>query len=79
MQADFLGQSVDWRDKAELRDADLVFWSGHVGIFLEQDQLLHANAYHMAVTQENFSNAINRIEQSAGKILRVKRLFETKK
>ncbi len=31
---------------------DLVFFPGHVGIMVDNDILLHANAFHMKVTQE---------------------------
>ena len=35
-----------------LRRGDLVFWKGHVGIMRDAEDLLHANAHHMAVAVE---------------------------
>ncbi|MEM1235841.1 MAG: NlpC/P60 family protein [Pseudomonadota bacterium] len=40
---------------------DLVFWKGHVGILLDGETLLHANAHHMAVAIEPLAEAIERI------------------
>ncbi|MEM1375480.1 MAG: NlpC/P60 family protein [Pseudomonadota bacterium] len=43
------------------RRGDLVFWKGHVGVMLDADALLHANAHHMAVTRESLAQAVERI------------------
>lgn len=56
----------DWRDPGVLARGDLVFWKGHVGIMLDADTLLHANAYHMAVAAEPLSGAIERIAKIYG-------------
>lgn len=40
---------------------DLVFWKGHVAIGLGDDQIIHANGYHMAVAIEPLAEAIARI------------------
>jgi cell wall-associated NlpC family hydrolase len=45
-----------------LRRNDLVFWKGHMGIMLDPETLLHANAHHMAVAIEPLDEAIRRIE-----------------
>ncbi len=55
MQAAELGETVDWREGAELSRGDLVFWDGHVGIMTSATDLLHANAHHMAVEVEPFA------------------------
>jgi len=47
--------------EAERRRGDLVFWKGHVGVLLDADTLLHANAHHMAVAVEPLAGAIARI------------------
>lgn len=47
-----------------LRRNDLVFWRGHVGIMLDAETLLHANAHHMAVTAEPLAPAMMRIEEA---------------
>lgn len=62
-----LGQSVDFTNR---KSGDLLFWPGHVGIVLEKDQLLHANAHHMRVAIEPVAQAIERI----GDVRTVKRL-----
>ena len=41
---------------------DLVFWRGHVGMMLDPEWLLHANAHHMAVSSEPLAEAVARIE-----------------
>lgn len=53
-----LGQTTDFEGR---RSGDLLFWPGHVGIVIDGDQLLHANAYHMCVAIEPMMDAINRI------------------
>ncbi len=53
-----LGQSVAYEDR---RAGDIVFWPGHVGIVTQEDQLLHANAYHMCVALEPVTKAVARI------------------
>ncbi len=40
---------------------DLVFWPGHVGLMLDANHLLHANAHHMAVAIEPLADAVARI------------------
>jgi len=44
-----------------LRRGDLVFWTRHVGIMLDTRRLIHANAFHMAVTIEPLVEAEARI------------------
>jgi cell wall-associated NlpC family hydrolase len=53
-----LGVPVDCVD---LRRGDLVFWQGHVGLMLDSERLLHANAHHMAVAIEPLNAAVARI------------------
>jgi len=62
-----LGQSVAFTQR---QAGDLLFWPGHVGIVVEGDVLLHANAYHMCVAQEPVEAAVARI----GEVRTVKRL-----
>jgi hypothetical protein len=45
----------------DLRRGDLVFWKGHVGVMLDAETLLHANAHHMAVAAEPLARAAARI------------------
>lgn len=57
------------------RRGDLFFWKGHVGMMVDQDTMIHANAHHMATAYEPIDKAILRIEaQGDGKVLARKRL-----
>ncbi len=51
---------------------DLVFWKGHVGVMLDSQRLLHANAFHMMVAIEDLSDAVARIEKIAGPVTSIK-------
>lgn len=67
-----LGQPAD---SALLQRNDLVFWEGHVGMMLDTDTLLHANAHHMAVAAEPLGAAIARIgEATSGRPIAYRRL-----
>jgi hypothetical protein len=57
----------------ELECGDLIFWKGHVGVMLDEERLLHANAFHMMVAIESLAEAVERIEKSAGAVTSVKR------
>lgn len=52
---------------------DLIFWKGHVGIMLDEERLLHANAHHMMVVIEPLGEAVERIEKTAGPMTAIKR------
>lgn len=68
-----LGETLS--DDAPLRRGDLLFWKGHVAWVADPDTILHANAFHMAVTFEPMQDAINRIEaQGDGPVTARKRL-----
>ena len=54
---------------------DLFFWKGHVGLAVDADTLLHANAHHMAVASEPVSEALRRIAaREFGQLVAHKRL-----
>jgi cell wall-associated NlpC family hydrolase len=53
---------------------DLIFWKGHVGVMRDNNDLLHANAFHMQVTCEPLDEALVRIEKAAGPVTSVRRL-----
>lgn len=54
---------------------DLYWWAGHIGILVDPDTLLHANAHHMATVCEPLDAAIARIKaQGDGDVLRRARL-----
>ncbi|KZX99176.1 MAG: C40 family peptidase [Sulfitobacter sp.] len=41
---------------------DLLFWKGHVALVVDAKTMIHANAHAMAVSYENITDAIARIE-----------------
>jgi cell wall-associated NlpC family hydrolase len=53
-----LGRPVE---ASALERNDLVFWRGHVGMMLDGERLLHANARDMQVSIESVAEAIARI------------------
>ncbi len=73
------GQSVPVKaDLSGLQPGDLVFWPGHVGMMANESQLVHANAYHMAVVSEPLKTVVERVTPLIGPISSVKRLQERK-
>lgn len=63
--------------EAPLRRGDLLFWNGHVAWVSDPGTLLHANAFQMAVGQEDLQDAIDRIAaQGDGPVTTRKRLEE---
>jgi cell wall-associated NlpC family hydrolase len=48
--------------RADLARGDLIFWSGHVGIMLDPERILHASGFHMAVAVEPLTEAVIRNE-----------------
>lgn len=75
MQFDWCGDAVDdWQQPGRLRRGDLVFWKGHVGIMMDSEQLIHANAFHMATAIEPLSGAVARIAPRYGQPIGVRRI-----
>ena len=76
MQQAALGEPVEIKpDFAGLRRGDLVFWKGHMGVMLDGERLLHANAHHMAVAIEPLLDAEARIRgKEFGPVVAIKRL-----
>ncbi len=58
-QAEALGAGLD--DQAPLRRGDVIFFPGHVGLMVDGERLLHANAHWMAVTIEPLADVIARL------------------
>lgn len=50
---------------AALKAGDLIFWKGHVAMATGPDRIIHANAHHMKVVEEDRATAVARIEASA--------------
>lgn len=63
-QAQAIGEAV--ADTSDLRRGDIVFFPGHVGIMTGPDLLLHANAFHMMVTEEPLAEVVARGAQITG-------------
>jgi cell wall-associated NlpC family hydrolase len=75
MQEAALGTVVSTAsDHANLKRGDLVFWTGHVAIVRDRANLLHANAFHMAVAVEPIADAIARIRYGGSEITSVRRM-----
>lgn len=75
MQFSWCGQAIDgWKQPGALSRGDLVFWKGHVGIMLDADTLLHANAHHMATAKESFTGAVERIAKIYGEPIGARRI-----
>lgn len=64
MQADSLGKELP--TGTEFRRNDLLFWKGHIALVTGPDTMIHANAFHMAVTVEPIKTAIARTENQGG-------------
>ncbi|MEE9314272.1 MAG: NlpC/P60 family protein [Rhizobiaceae bacterium] len=60
MQAASIGDVLD-TDFTDLKRGDLVFWKGHVGMMMDQKNLLHSNGNTMNVAIEDLAGAIKRI------------------
>lgn len=62
-------QATLGRELAEdeaLARGDAVFWRGHVGLMVDGETLIHANAHAMAVAYEPLAEAVARIEAAGG-------------
>lgn len=74
MQHDTLGRLL--AEDAPLQRGDLVFWKGHVGMMVDGETMIHANAHHMAVVYEGLAQATLRIKaQGDGDILARRRVL----
>ncbi len=58
----------------QLRRGDLVFWKGHVGVMLDAERLIHANAFHMAVAAEPLRAAEARFARRGNGMTAVRRI-----
>ncbi|HEX2655694.1 MAG TPA: NlpC/P60 family protein [Xanthobacteraceae bacterium] len=75
MQEKAIGQAINHsNDLARLQRGDLIFWKGHVAMVRNQNTLIHANAFHMAVAIEPIATTIARIQASDGSVTSVRRV-----
>jgi cell wall-associated NlpC family hydrolase len=77
MQEETLGKPISAATGvAGLERGDLVFWKGHVAIVRDTANLLHANAFHMAVAIEPIADAVARIRAAGSEIAGIRRLAQ---
>lgn len=78
MQENAFGASVAIKDDiapANLKRGDIVFFQGHVGIMTDHENILHANAFNMAVTEDRLRDVAQRSKDSgSGGITSVRRI-----
>ena len=73
-QMNTLGQNINIGSPR--KKGDILFWKGHVAWALNERQILHANAYHMATVIEEANEAIERIKkQDNNSVIAHKRLI----
>jgi cell wall-associated NlpC family hydrolase len=73
-QMNTLGQNLDIGSPR--KRGDILFWKGHVAWAVNERQILHANAYHMATVIEEADEAIERIKkQDNNNVIAHKRLI----
>ena len=62
-------------DYSKLKTGDLVFFPGHVGIFIDNNRFLHANAFDMQVSQHRFSDVLERGMSENTSVSSIRRLM----
>ena len=73
-QMNTLGHNLDIGSPR--KKGDILFWKGHVAWVVNERQILHANAYHMAAVIEEANEAIERIKkQDNNSVIAHKRLI----
>ena len=71
-----IGRAIDYRAPGTtLLRGDLVFWPRHVGVMVDAERLLHANAHHMVTAIEPLAVAADRIAGggNGAQILQIRR------
>jgi cell wall-associated NlpC family hydrolase len=71
MQESALGKPASL---AGLQSGDIIFWKGHVAIARGRNSMIHANAFHMAVTIEPVAEGLARIGSAGSQVTSVRRL-----
>jgi len=75
MQEDALGTPIALAAAlADPQRGDLIFWKGHVAIVCDRTNVIHANAFHMAVAIEPIAEAVERIRTGGAEISSIRRL-----
>jgi cell wall-associated NlpC family hydrolase len=73
MQMEEVGEAIDSAQLDSIQRGDLLFWKGHVGIAQSADWMVHASGAHMEVVVEPVRRAIERIGESYGPLVAIKR------
>jgi cell wall-associated NlpC family hydrolase len=74
MQERAMGMAVGDCNYSQFKRGDLIFWKGHVAIVRDATNLLHANAFHMAVAIEPIAEAVARIRAGGSEVTSVRRI-----
>jgi cell wall-associated NlpC family hydrolase len=77
LQAQSVGTEVpmsDPHDFSQIEDGDLVFFPGHVGLFVHGWRFLHANAFDMQVSLHSFSEVLDRADADGNGVTTVRRV-----
>ncbi len=72
-----LGEEVamkDSQDFSQLEEGDLVFFPGHVGLFVDNWRFLHTNAFDMQVSLHGFSEVLDRAESDNAPVTSIRRI-----
>ncbi|MFZ4761579.1 MAG: NlpC/P60 family protein [Alphaproteobacteria bacterium] len=59
------------------QSGDILFFPGHVGMMSDAEHLIHANAFHMQVTEEKLSEVLSRFDDPASAILKAYRTAQS--
>ena len=65
---------ADSQDFSKLEEGDLVFFPGHVGLFVDDWRFLHANAFDMQVSLHGFSEVLDRAEHDNAPVSAIRRI-----
>ena len=67
----------NWQDKGVLTRGDIVFFPGHVGFMVDDKNLIHANATHMATTIDPLDKVIEGVSRQENiPVTSIKRLSQ---
>ena len=75
-QCEILGETIDIEaDISSLRRGDVIFWEGHVAIYIETNKIIHSNMTSMDVRIENFRKIKERLDKEDNQIRSVARMI----
>lgn len=76
-QVEVLGSEIEMApDYKNLKNGDIIFWEGHVGIYIKPNKILHSNMTTMDTRIENFNKVKRNLERVNKLIISVKRIDE---